>query len=95
MCSEEGTYLANREGNPRRRLLPGEHAHLGVGREHRGFHCGAIWVRAAIIWQNQYGRLARTDEITSHGKDEVGIGSEHLGQECVGHLCRDFGLARD
>ena len=93
MRSEEGAYLAHRERNPCRRLIPGEHAHLGLGREHRGFHCGAVWVCPAIIRQNQYGRLARADEVACDGKDEVGVGSEHLGQECVDHLHRDLGPA--
>ena len=36
MCPEEGTYLAHRQWNSLLRLLPREHAHFGVWREHRG-----------------------------------------------------------
>jgi len=38
VCPEEGTYLAHRQGNPLLGLLPREHAHFGLWREHRGLH---------------------------------------------------------
>ena len=38
MCPEEGKYLAHRQGNPLLGLLPREHAHFGLWREHRGLH---------------------------------------------------------
>jgi hypothetical protein len=58
MCPEEGTYLAHRQGNPLLGLLPREHAHFGVWREHRGLHGDGVRMRRDIIRQDQYGRLA-------------------------------------
>jgi hypothetical protein len=39
------------------------------------------------------GRLAIAHEIARHGKDEVGVGVVHLGQEFVYRLHRDVGPA--
>src|SRR5713101_1326277 len=50
-------------------------------------------MRRDIIRQDQYGRLAIAHEIARHGKDEVGVGVVHLGQEFVHRLHRDVGPA--
>jgi hypothetical protein len=42
---------------------------------------------------DQHGRLAIAHEIARHGKDEVGVGVVHLGQEFVYRLHRDVGPA--
>jgi hypothetical protein len=55
MRSEEGTYLAHRQGNPLRWLFPWEHAHFGLRREHRGLHGDGVWMRRDIIRQDHMG----------------------------------------
>ena len=49
MRPEEGTYLAHREGNPFLGLLPREHAHFSIRREHRGLHRDSVRMRQDII----------------------------------------------
>ncbi len=93
MRSEEGTYLAHRQGNPLLGLFPGEHAHFGLRSEHRGLHGDGVWMRRDIIGQDQYRRLAITHEIACDGKNEVGVGAVHAGQKFVDHLDRDVGPA--
>src|SRR5216683_3520978 len=95
MSPEEGTNLAYRQGNPLLGLLPREHAHFGIWREHRGLHGDGIRMRRDIIRQDKYGRLAIAHEIASHGEDEVGVGAVHLGQKFVDRLHRDVGPALD
>ena len=73
MRPEEGTYLAHRQGNPLLGLLPREHAHFGLRREHRGLHGDGVRMRRDIVRQDQDGRLALTHEIACHGEDEVGV----------------------
>src|SRR6516164_6071443 len=64
---EEGTYLAYRQRNSLLRFLPREHAHFGIGCEHRSFHGDGIWMRWDIIGQDQYRRPAIAHEIPRHG----------------------------
>ena len=90
MCPEEGTNLSHRQGNSLLGLLPREHAHFGVWREHRGLHCDGVRMRRDIIGQDQYGRLAMAHEIACHREDEVGVAAVHLGQKFVDHLHGDF-----
>src|SRR6266487_6715593 len=73
MRPEEGTYLAHRQGNPLLGLLPWEHAHFGLRREHRGFHGDSVRMRRDIIRQDQYGRPAIAHEITCHTPDEIWV----------------------
>ena len=47
--------LAHRQGNPLLGLLPREHAHFGVWREHRGLHGDRIRMHRNVIRQDQYG----------------------------------------
>src|SRR4029077_2985529 len=75
MSPEEGMYLAHRQGNPLLGLLPREHAHFGVWREHRSFHGDGVRMRRDIVRQDQYGRLAIAHEIACHREDEVGVGA--------------------
>src|SRR5882672_4197755 len=95
MCPEEGTYLAHRQGNPLLGLLPREHAHFGLRREHCALHGDGVWMRRDVIRQDQYGRLAIAHEIARHGEDEVGVGAEHPGHEFLDHLGREIGPALD
>src|SRR6202049_664561 len=73
MRPEEGSYLAHRQGNPLLGLLPREHAHFGLWREHRCLHGDGVRMCRDIIRQDQYGRLAIAHEIACHGEDEVGL----------------------
>src|SRR5258707_15296677 len=73
MRPQEGTYLAYRQRYPLLRLLPGEHAHFGLWRKHRGFHGHRVGMRRDIIWQDQYRRLAIAHKIARDREDEVGI----------------------
>src|ERR1700730_2323870 len=95
MCPEEGTYLAHRQRNPLLGLLPREHTHFGVWREHRGLHGDGVRMRRDIIRQDQYGRLAIAHEIACDREDEVGIGAVHLGQIFLDHVHRDLRPALD
>src|SRR6516164_2432484 len=78
MCLEERMYLADRQGNPLLRLLPGEDAHLRLRREHRRLHGDSVRMRRDIVGKDQYGRLAMAHEVTRHGKDKVGVIAVHL-----------------
>src|SRR5438067_12148224 len=73
MRTEEGSYLAHREGNPFLGLLPGEHAHFGVRGEHRRLHGDSVRVRRDIVWQDEYRRLAVAHEVACHGENKVGV----------------------
>src|SRR5207249_150890 len=95
MRPKEGTYLAHGQGNPLLGLLPREHAHFALRREHRALHGDRVWMRRDVVWQDQYGRLATAHEITRHGEDEVGVGAEHLGHEFLDHRHRDLGPTLD
>jgi len=95
MRPEEGTHLAHRQGNPLLGLLPREHAHFGLRREHRGLHGDGVRMRRDIIRQDQQGRLTIAHEIARHREDEVGIGAVHSGQEFIGHLHGEVGPALD
>src|SRR5215831_20726438 len=75
MRPQEGPYLAHCQGNPLLGLFPGEHAHFGLRREHRGLHGDGVWVGRDIVRQDQYRRLAIAHEIARHGEDEVGVGA--------------------
>jgi hypothetical protein len=81
MCPEERAYLAHRQRNPLLGLLPREHAYFRIRREHRGLHGDGVGMGGDIIRQDQHGRLAITDEIARHSKNEVGIVAVHLGQQ--------------
>ena len=61
-------YLAHRQGNPLLGLLPREHAHFGVWREHRGLHGDGVRMRRDIIRQDQYGRVAIVHEIARQAR---------------------------
>ena len=63
MRPEEGTYLAHRQGNPLLGLLPREHAHFGLRREHRGLHRDGVRMCRDIVRQDQDGVLARAHKI--------------------------------
>ena len=91
MRPEEGTYLAHRQGNPLLGLLPREHAHFGLRREHRGLHRDSVRMRRDIVRQDQDGRLTITHEIACHRVDEVGVAAVHVGQKFFDHLHRDLG----
>ena len=56
MGPKEGTYLAHRQRYPLLGLLPREHAHFGLRREHRGFHGDGVRMRrlrdAALMDEN-------------------------------------------
>src|ERR1700730_121462 len=93
MRPEEGTYLAYRQGYALPGLLPGEHAHFSLRRQHRGFHGDGVRMRWDIIRQDQYRRLAIAHEIARHGEDEVGVGAVHLSQKFIDRLQRDIGPA--
>jgi transposase len=75
MRPEEGTYLANRQGNPLLGLFPRKHAHFGLRREHRGLHRDGVRMCRDIIRQDEHWRLAVAHEIARHCEDEVGIGA--------------------
>src|SRR5260221_3348033 len=79
MRTEEGTYLAHRQRDSLLGLLPREHAHFGMRREHRSLHGDRVRVRRDIIRQDQYRCLAITHEIAGHGKNEIGVRAVHLG----------------
>jgi hypothetical protein len=49
MRPQEGTYLAHRQGNPFLGLLPREHAHFGLRRQHRGLHGDGVRMCRDII----------------------------------------------
>jgi len=55
MRPEEGTYLAHRQGNPLLGLLPREHAHFGLRREHRGLHGDGVRMRRDIAGRIRMG----------------------------------------
>ena len=76
MRPEEGPYLAHRQGNRIRGLLPREHAHLGLRCKHRALHGDGVRVGRGIVRQDQNRGLATTHEIPCHGEDEVGVGLE-------------------
>src|SRR5262245_51311041 len=90
MGPKERTYLSYSERNSFPGLLPREHAHLGVRREHRAFHGNCVWVRRNFVWQHENRVLARAHELARHGEDEVGIGLEHPDHELLGRLHRDI-----
>lgn len=91
MRSQERTDLTHSERNSFPRLLPGEHTHFCVWREHRAFHGDGIGVSGDFVRQDQNRILAAADEIACHSEDEVGAGFEHLSYESVGGLLRDLG----
>ena len=73
MRPQEGTYLAHCQRNSFLGFLPREHAHLGVRRQHRGFHRHRVRVCRDVVRQDEDRRLARAHEIARHGEDEVGV----------------------
>ena len=87
--------LAHRQRNPLLGLLPWEHAHFGLWREHRGLHGHSVGMRRDIIRQDQHGRLAIAHEIACHREDEVRVGAVHFGQIFLDHDHRDLGPALD
>ena len=95
MRAQERTDLAHRQRNSLLRLLPREHAHFRLRREHRGLHRDRIRMRRNIVRQDQHRRLATAHEIARHGEHEVGVGAVHLGQELIDLLHRDLGPALD
>jgi hypothetical protein len=50
-----------------------------------------ILVKFEVVRQHEYRRPAVAHEIARHGKDEVGVGAVHLGEEGVEHRHRDVG----
>src|SRR6516164_8629835 len=72
MRAEEGADLAHGERNTLLGLLPGEHAYLGLRREHRGFHGDRIRVGWDIVGEDQHRCLAMTHEIARHREHEIG-----------------------
>jgi hypothetical protein len=79
--------LAHRQGNPLLGLLPREHAHFGLRRQHRGLHRHGIGMGRDIIGEDQDGRLAIAHEIARHGEDESGIfRTEYEGKTLRGNL---------
>jgi hypothetical protein len=71
---QEGAYLAHRQRDPLLRLLPREHAHLGLRSKHGAFHGDGVGMRGNVVGQDQYGRLAVAHEVASHSEDEVAGG---------------------
>ena len=90
VCLQEGTDLANGEGNPLLRFLPWEHADLGLWRRHRGFHGDSIGVRRDIVGQTAgSGRPPgrRRLEFRDQGLEVAhGVGREHAFPKFLGGI---------
>src|SRR5262244_135340 len=77
VCAEEGADLPHRKRNPLLRLLPREHAHLRVWRQHRGLDRNRIRMSRDVVGQDQHRRSAVANKIARHREYEVGIGAIH------------------
>jgi hypothetical protein len=78
MRLEERMNLAHRQGDSLLGFFPREHAHFGLGREHRALDGDGVGVRGDFVRQDQDWVLATPHEIACHGEDEIGVGFDEL-----------------